>query len=538
VDLFCSHLPQGKLKTDLIVSIGAKLGIIESRCVHLANEYKPKVAMNSEEITVGRVTLSKTSKEMFDRCEKRVKLDESLGKKSSVPTFSFTRIASCILERIAVAVEQNEPILLVGETGVGKTSSIQFLAHQTNHKLVVVNMNNQSDVSDLIGGFKPVDIGFIIAPLRVEFETLFVKSFDQSKNEKFLTNISICFNRGDFGILVRLMLKVIESVYQKTADKKLKDQWKVLENKLKKLNQQLKTSMNLSFAFIPGSLVNCIKNGDWVLLDEINLASTETLECLSTILEPDGSIILLERGDFMPIKRHPDFRIFSCMNPNTDVGKKDLPVGIRNRFTEFFVDELVSENDLLILVGDYLNSTGIQKSRIFNTVKLYMQLRNASQLELNDGLGNKPVFSLRTLCRALRICAKNLCGSVERNLYESFCLSFLTQLDLASHDKVQRSIQKSLLSDTKKILSQQIPKPDGEQVNFEGYWIEKGEKEVQECNEYILTESVRKNLKDLARIISIGKLPILLQGLIWKLYRVVRKSNHPFLVFDFFKRSH
>jgi midasin (ATPase involved in ribosome maturation) len=45
VDLFCSHLSQGKLKTDLIVSIGAKLGIIESRCVLLANEYKPKVAM-------------------------------------------------------------------------------------------------------------------------------------------------------------------------------------------------------------------------------------------------------------------------------------------------------------------------------------------------------------------------------------------------------------------------------------------------------------------------------------------------------------
>jgi midasin len=64
----------------------------------------------------------------------------------------------------------------------------------------------------------------------------------------------------------------------------------------------------------------------------------------------------------MPIKRHPDFRIFSCMNPNTDVDKKDSPVGVRNRFTEFFVDELVSDNGLLILMGDYLSSTGIQKS--------------------------------------------------------------------------------------------------------------------------------------------------------------------------------
>lgn len=524
VDLFCSHLPAGQVKTDLIVSIGARLGIIESRCTHLAGELKPTVTLTSDDISVGRVSLSRNSKEDY-AVEKRLKVsdesDDGISqdlslRKSAPPTFSFTRIASCILERIAVAVDQNEPVLLVGETGVGKTSSIQYLAYQTNHKLVVVNMNNQSDVSDLVGGFKPVDISFVIGPLRLEFEHLFAKTFDVQKNEKFLNNISVCFNRGDFVILVKLMLKINATAYNRCASKKLDDdvvqRWQQLENKLTKLDQQLRNSINLSFAFIPGSLVNCIKNGDWVLLDEINLASTETLECLSTILEPDGSIVLLERGDFTPIKRHPDFRIFSCMNPNTDVGKKDLPVGIRNRFTEFFVDELTTENDLLIIVGDYLNNTGIQKSRIFSAVKLYMKLRDLSQLELNDGLGNKPVFSLRTLCRALRICAKNLCGSIERNIYESFCLSFLTQLDPPSHELVLKLIQQLLISDSKKILSQQIPKPAGNQLNFEGYWIEGGEKEPQECVEYILTDSVKKNLRDLARIISIGKLPILLQG--------------------------
>lgn len=526
VDLFCSHLPAGQVKTDLIISIGARLGIIESRCVHLANELKPTVTLTTDEVTVGRVSMSRNSKEIY-AAEKRLKMSDEpddgiaqdiVQKKTAPPTFSFTRISSCILERIAVAVNQNEPVLLVGETGVGKTSSIQYLAYQTNHKLVVVNMNNQSDVSDLIGGFKPVDISFVIVPLRLEFENLFAKTFDLQKNEKFLNNVSICFNRGEYTILVKLMLKIISTVYKRLEGQKSDDneeviqRWHNLENKLTKLDQQLKNSINLSFAFIPGSLVNCIKNGDWVLLDEINLASTETLECLSTILEPEGSVILLERGDFVPIKRHPDFRIFSCMNPNTDVGKKDLPVGIRNRFTEFFVDELTTENDLLIIVGDYLNNTGIQKSRIYSAVRLYMKLRELSQLELNDGLGNKPVFSLRTLCRALRICAKNLCGSIERNIYESFCLSFLTQLDPQSHDTVLKLIQKLLVSDAKKVLSQQIPKPAGEQINFEGYWIENGEKESEECIEYILTDSVKKNLRDLARIISIGKLPILLQG--------------------------
>lgn len=523
VDLFCSHLPAGELKTNLIISIGARLGIIESRCIHLANEFKPFVKLTTDDINIGRGTLSRgSSNELLVTVEKKIKLSESdtirntdKFKTLPPPTFSFTRVSASILERITVAAQQNEPILLVGETGTGKTSSVQYLAYQTNHKLVVVNMNNQSDVSDLIGGYKPVEMSFIITPLRNEFENLFVRTFDVIRNERFLSHIAECFNRGDYEILVKLILRVISNAYKICKEKNLKEElksWKNLEVKLKKLDSQLKKSANLSFAFIPGSLVNCIRDGSWVLLDEINLATTETLECLSTILEAGGSIILLERGDYVPIKRHPDFRIFACMNPSTDVGKKDLPIGIRNRFTEFFVDELTAENDLLILVGDYLNNTGIEKSRIHKTVQLYKELKSLSQLELNDGLGNKPVFSLRTLCRALRICAKNLCGSIERNIYESFCLSFLTQLDLNSHDIVLQRIQKHLVSDVKKILSQQIPKPRGNQLNFEGYWIEQGTKEVEDCKEYILTDSVKKNLKDLARIVSIGKLPVLLQG--------------------------
>jgi midasin len=79
-----------------------------------------------------------------------------------------------------------------------------------------------------------------------------------------------------------------------------------------------------------------IYQGYWVLLDEVNLASAETLESLSGLLE-GGSICLTERGDITPVPRHPDFCLFGCMNPPNDVGKRDLPPGLRNRFTEFFV---------------------------------------------------------------------------------------------------------------------------------------------------------------------------------------------------------
>ena len=72
--------------------------------------------------------------------------------RSSNVSFAFTRPAAVLLERVAAAVARAEPVLLVGETGVGKTASVQYLASQLGHTLNVVNMNQQSDSTDLLGG--------------------------------------------------------------------------------------------------------------------------------------------------------------------------------------------------------------------------------------------------------------------------------------------------------------------------------------------------------------------------------------------------
>ena len=59
----------------------------------------------------------------------------------------------------------------------------------------------------------------------------------------------------------------------------------------------------------------------------------------------------------MAVERSGQFRLFCCMNPATDVGKKQLAHNIRNRFTEFFVDELQTQSDLQVLVHSYLKSS-------------------------------------------------------------------------------------------------------------------------------------------------------------------------------------
>lgn len=46
-------------------------------------------------------------------------------------TFAATRPSSVLLEQLAVCVTKGEPVLLVGETGTGKTSTVQYLAGLT-----------------------------------------------------------------------------------------------------------------------------------------------------------------------------------------------------------------------------------------------------------------------------------------------------------------------------------------------------------------------------------------------------------------------
>ena len=111
------------------------------------------------------------------------------------------------------------------------------------------------------------------------------------------------------------------------------------------------------------------------------------------------------------IEKHPDFRVFACMNPATDVGKKDLPDGLRNRFTEYYIDEPRSEHALGLIVKSYLGSLLLTEggggeggsSRLTQIVKFYTAVKRLAEAKLTDGAGRKPTYSLRTLCRALII---------------------------------------------------------------------------------------------------------------------------------------
>uniref|UniRef100_A0A663DVI4 Midasin n=1 Tax=Aquila chrysaetos chrysaetos TaxID=223781 RepID=A0A663DVI4_AQUCH len=508
LDCFTAMLSNQGSRQKMAKVIGSKLNISKKKVEFFCELYKPEILIREQEVSVGRVHLMK-------------KQTQALTVQRAKQTFAATRPSAVLIEQLAVCVVKGEPVLLVGETGTGKTSTVQYLAHITGHHLRVINMNQQSDTADLLGGYKPVDNKLIWLPLRESFEELFSQTFSRKKNQTFLGHIQTCYRQKRWHDLLKLMQHIHKSAINKEAKENasglpLKEKWEAFGIKLNHAHQQMKMTENaLLFAFVEGTLAQAVKKGEWILLDEINLAAAETLECLSGLLEgSSGSLVLLDRGDTEPLVRHPDFRLFACMNPATDVGKKNLPPGIRNRFTELYVEELRNEGDLQVLIMDYLRGLNVNKNTVQGIVNFYLSVRKEAETKLVDGTGHRPHYSLRTLCRALRFAASNPCSSIPRSLYEGFCLSFLTQLDRGSHPVVQKLICQHIVSgNIKSLLKQQIPKPQGGRfILIEGYWISAGDKEPTVDETYVLTPSVKLNLKDIARVVSAGTHPVLIQG--------------------------
>ncbi|OII75562.1 MDN1 midasin [Cryptosporidium ubiquitum] len=453
--------------------------------------------------------------------------------------YTFTSIHSKIMFKIIMSIYNNENILLVGDTGTGKTTIIQqlhYMLYGTNKsyinehleegedkfcELLVYNFNEQSESSDIIGSFRPINIYNEVKLLYDDYLVLLEKSnISRKKNEtiinyllsllkerkweKFINNLIIIIDKllSEFdNILKNQNSKKIKEKDEEDLDGKdnkskidsditnhdkkkvnkrtviniediwtLKIYWKDLRQKclIKLKDSRIKNSENERqkhyFEFLDGILLKAIKEGHWLILDEINLASIDILQRLIPILNrgscrnhpPEIEIIcnntnfgkknrsktqnnktndsdyliIPEKGNEM-IKIHPRFRLFSCMNPvsvpieqkeqtttskkdefqliqiKSTSGKKELPQLIRALFTEYFVDELTERKDLEDVVYNYLKDVLLTNQiNISTLVDIYLELKNmGNKHEITIGLeGNGhgiPNFSLRTFSSCL-----------------------------------------------------------------------------------------------------------------------------------------
>lgn len=150
-----------------------------------------------------------------------------------------------IHKQLEIAVELDMPVLIVGDTGTGKTTIVKSIAEKRKAGYIRFNLTGETTVDEFVGKY-------------------------------------VLLNE--------------ETVWE------------------------------------DGILLTAMKQGKWLIVDEVNVALPEILFVLHSLLDDDRSVMVSNhKGEV--IKPHEDFRFFGTMNPVDEyAGTKDLNKAFKSRF--------------------------------------------------------------------------------------------------------------------------------------------------------------------------------------------------------------
>jgi midasin len=135
LDTYCCVIPKPEVRHVLVDVIATLWGISTDRKLYFQESYKPVITPTRTLLTIGSISLDVLPSVALTAAKHK---PVDYGSK-----FAYSRQSSLLIEKLARCVHMQEPALLVGETGCGKTKVVQHLAHLLNRTLVVLNMNQQ-----------------------------------------------------------------------------------------------------------------------------------------------------------------------------------------------------------------------------------------------------------------------------------------------------------------------------------------------------------------------------------------------------------
>ena len=285
-----------------------------------------------------------------------------------VPTDQYLVGQTDILEAMALAVSQNKPVLLKGETGTGKTTLVHELAHRTNNSLRQLNLNGNTTVDEIVG----------------------------------------------------------RTIITEAGTK-----------------------------FLYGIMIDAMKNGHWLLLDELNAGLPEVLLALQQVLT-DGKYTLVEHDGEVVIA-HPNFRVFGTMNPpETYIGTNHLNPATLSRFGVTIEVEYPSDKlELEIIKSKLPSKARTSDAEISEIVRLATDIRNGyKQQEYAYMLSTRDAISwcqinehYGDLVQSAKYTILGKCNSDDRMALESILkVYFSAPLDVHPDDgKLAQSYKKGNL---------------------------------------------------------------------------------------------
>lgn len=150
---------------------------------------------------------------------------------------------------------------------------------------------------------------------------------------------------------------------------------------------------NTHIEFVEGPVVQAMKNGHILYIDEINMAKPETLPILHSVLDHRRMLTNPFTGEV--IHAHEDFTVIAAINEGY-VGTSPMNEALKNRFVTFSIP---------YLTGDQLEKvmTTLYPSATPQMVETFLHIHEDLKKQVLNGLLAEEAASVRSLLDALAL---------------------------------------------------------------------------------------------------------------------------------------
>ena len=269
----------------------------------------------------------------------------------------------------SICIENSFPMIITGDTGVGKKEIIRQLAYLTNNKVVEVGLNSSIDTTELLGNFDKINLNYHIKSIKEDLgilkdqmlysKSLFVDHYNSLNIlEHSISRLTSNNSQQDILSLINELDNHLNQLSGIMADKNLLLLISSIREKLNvmKVTQDLIFSNIFSFEWHDSLLIKSIEKGYWMILDNVNCCPSSLLDRLNSLLDDDRNIYLNECGLINNKERfitpHKDFRIFMIMNPKFG----EVSRALKNRCVEVHIPQNYRINVSLSNQIDLINS--------------------------------------------------------------------------------------------------------------------------------------------------------------------------------------
>ncbi|VDP26729.1 unnamed protein product [Soboliphyme baturini] len=177
----------------------------------------------------------------------------------------------------------------------------------------------------------------------------------------------------------------------------------------------LQSSKEMRFSWVNSPLITALENGDWILVENVNLCSSSVLDRLNGLLEKDGVLSVSERGmvdgSIPTYKPTPSFRAFFTMS--AEYG--GISRAMRNRGIEIYVlaeDSWFNNN--VDAINVLVRNCGLAESSAIALLKVARPALKAGMMSPTDLI--RGAFSTNELLQqnneSPALCAKTMLKNV------------------------------------------------------------------------------------------------------------------------------